>query len=486
MQEKSADSWGTVWRLSTMLLAVLCVHLALRGSHSSGLQAAGKALHVAAAGQMPQHLLAGGAGVAGAAAPARVLAVVVGGWALPGYRSPQRYALLRRALLSYTDACEAGLDVDVVLITYEGWNTTLQAGAWDPTHLWCERTMAQLNVSVVLFQHEKLPPGTFGTAGTLAFQHRRLFLAARDAYDLFVVQEDDMAIRPHHLLYYLRWSERFLGTDFVPSFVQFEVPPPSAAAAETGGRAAAQGAEEAQPWRRDSSSMRLEAFIKSLTLLRWRGRPYLARLHNCCFHMLTRAQLAAATANASAWLGYLHEIKGEFNPQITTAAWLEPRARFLLPLEDLHLALVHHGTNRYSTSYEAKAANISGLYNLLTFGEVVHLLATCEPALEGPHLAARVARHDTPRIAASADCGACLSAGPDAAVRLLATKPWAAQTARPGNSSSSGGGGAGSGEGSGRNGSRAGRAELRVKVRCLKRQDIKWRNYKGAGGFPKD
>ena len=159
-----------------------------------------------------------------ASAPAalRVLAVITGAWALPDYDTPVRYRYLAHQLQRYAAACDLGYDVSVVLATYEPWNHT---GKVDLTQPLCARTMSSVPVRVALFKQEPIPSGCFGAAGTLAFQHRRIFLEERANFDLFLSQEDDIALEPYHLSYFVRWSSFFEGTDFYPGFAQFEVAP---------------------------------------------------------------------------------------------------------------------------------------------------------------------------------------------------------------------------------------------------------------------
>ena len=48
----------------------------------------------------------------------------------------------------------------VVVMTYEGWNST---GVLDLSQYFCTRIMASIKVSISLFKREPLPKGTFGT-----------------------------------------------------------------------------------------------------------------------------------------------------------------------------------------------------------------------------------------------------------------------------------------------------------------------------------
>ena len=98
-------------------------------------------------------------------------------------------------------------------MAYEGWNWSSRV---DPARHFCLRTLSSINITASLQPFQPLPSGTYGTNGTLAFKHRLVFLREQANYDLFVCQEDDAVVAPHHLSYFLRWSAWFNGTDFYP------------------------------------------------------------------------------------------------------------------------------------------------------------------------------------------------------------------------------------------------------------------------------
>jgi hypothetical protein len=50
-----------------------------------------------------------------------------------------------------------------------------------------------------------VPNGAFGTGGTLASKHRKIFTSMISRhYDLFVNQEDDIIIKPHNFRYFMQ------------------------------------------------------------------------------------------------------------------------------------------------------------------------------------------------------------------------------------------------------------------------------------------
>ena len=308
--------------------------------------------------------------------------------------SGNRYRYLHDQLRRYTEACELGYDVHVVLSTYAPWNYT---GVLDMGAHFCSRTMSTLPVTVRENEFEPLPNGTFGTLGTLAFKHRLVFLEEQRNYDLFISQEDDVAVEPHHLSYFLRWAAVLEGTDFYPGFSHFELL-----------QWDKQGNRISSGSLNTISSSRVA--VDRLTwnhLYRINGinQTYFLSLAapNCCLYMLTQSMLMKATSRAD-WLGSLHTHKGEFNPYFGTAVWLTPFYRIVIPVSEVQHSLFHHLPDKY-------AKNIS-----VSFGEVVRALDTCLGANTFPHSWVDSADAQT-KISYDGNCPKCLGSG--GAARML-------------------------------------------------------------------
>lgn len=288
----------------------------------------------------------------------RVLAVITGGWGSASpernahFNTPKRLSYLQGQLQKYAQACELGYDVDVVVSTYAPWNHT---GIIDMSNHFCSRIMRSLPVKVVLWPVEPIPAGAFAAEGTLAFKHRLIFQAERDNYDLFVTQEDDIAIEPHHLSYHLKWSEFFLGTNYYPGSQFFEI----------------------TPWDKDTGGVPVGPLspVPSSRVTVWRlSHHHLYRIKNvdfispisinCCFYMLTQSQLFSATSRAD-WLQSVHTVTGEFNAYFGTNRWLSGRYRVAIPVEEIHNAIAHHLPHNYVSSVQ------------ITFGELIHTLSKC-------------------------------------------------------------------------------------------------------------
>lgn len=301
----------------------------------------------------------------------RVLAVINGGWSEAQYATPQRMALLHDQLLRYVYACEEGYDVHVLLLTYEGWRADESV---DMSRYFCSRRASSFRVTVQLFPMEPLPPGTHGTLGTLAFQHRAIFQRDVHLYDLFLVQEDDVAVLPSHLDYFLRWTAVFKGTEFYPGLLFYELAPwlvPTLG----DGSAVLPGNNVSDKhafldWRlNDAYLLRGPADHQLLSL--WSS--------SCCAYMLTQAQLMRAVAQPS-WMGALHTFSGEFNPYFGSARWMHRDYKVVVPAGDLRRAMLWHEPNKYILSeWRAAGTDTASAKRLgrITLAEAEAVLAPC-------------------------------------------------------------------------------------------------------------
>ena len=299
--------------------------------------------------------------------PTRVLACITVGYAFAEYATAERYAMLQRQLRSYAEACEAGYEVDVILVSNEGWDPT--SAPIDLGATVCQRSGRSLSVRVERFPLRSLPPGTHGTHGDLAFQHRAIFAREAGRYDLYVCQEDDVALQGAHLAYFARAARAFEGTDYMPGFVTYEVAPWAESEEEALLPAAnASAAPGEDPWRATAAS-------PSAVILDWRladacvlddlGTQLAAAWSSsCCAYVLTAAQLARALREApGGWLTALSHAStsGEFNPRFGSARWLHALWEVVVPLGELTRgALLWHSTNRYVRELQARMAGAGG------------------------------------------------------------------------------------------------------------------------------
>jgi hypothetical protein len=112
---------------------------------------------------------------------------------------------LGRLLDEYVGLCEAGFDVDVVLLnsrTKQEWDQTTLVKSFGSRYL-CHRVNAPIGLQSV----------SYSNAGTsLVARNRDILKTNADDYDLFVYQDDDILLTPSHVLTYVNETielERF-------------------------------------------------------------------------------------------------------------------------------------------------------------------------------------------------------------------------------------------------------------------------------------
>jgi len=265
----------------------------------------------------------------------RVLAVINGAWSLENWSAPVRLRYLASQLHRYVAACEEGFEIHVALVTYEGWNYT---GAWNDRDYVCLRRSELLAIGVYMYPFEPLPKGTFGTAGTLAFQHRKLFLRKRALYDTFICQEDDVAVNVGHIKYFLHWAGVFKGTNLYPGFYDSEVMHTSEPVVHRRNKAQSE-TTVALDWRfKNGQLFKWFNMIFFKSFFRASGRAY----------FLT-AEMLARFCHSRSWLTQLRNYRGEFNPFFGSAAWMEDTFHVVIPLDDFIRAQVHHLSEKYVT-----------------------------------------------------------------------------------------------------------------------------------------
>ena len=263
----------------------------------------------------------------------RVLAVINGAWSLENWSAPVRIRYLKSQLHRYVAACEEGFEVHVALLTYKGWNYT---GVWNDRDYVCLRRGELLVIGVYMYPFEPLPKGTFGTAGTLAFQHRKLFLRKRALYDIFICQEDDVAVNVGHIKYFLHWANFFNGTNFYPGFYDSEILYRSKEMMHN------------KSFNQDSIEISLDWRLKRGQLFKMYETVFFQPSSGASgrIYFLTSKMLARFCQSHS-WLTQLHMVKGEFNPFFGSARWMEDSFKIVIPVYDVIRAQVHHLPEKY-------------------------------------------------------------------------------------------------------------------------------------------
>jgi hypothetical protein len=327
----------------------------------------------------------------------KILAAITIAWCFDPWDTPDRHAILARQLQHYLNACELCYDIHVALISHESLNLT---GKLDIHQFFCSRISSNLPVQVSLYPVGKLPKGTHGTASNLAFLHRKLFLAEKDNFDLFISQEDDAAIMNHHISYFLRWSSRFRGTNYYPGFTYYEQMPPLS----KGDRA-------------DSSNVIVsDVFVdwtvKNVNIWLMDSIPLLStRSTSGYIYMLMNNMLASAISKVD-WLNESSAI-GEFNPYFNSPRWLSPHFRIVTPLTDIHQSLFHHTPNKYVSPKVEE----DHLFRMPAYGELAHALQNCG---NFSFQLQKAARGNTWDLSANIDCRVCLKRKGGAVTMIIA------------------------------------------------------------------
>lgn len=342
----------------------------------------------------------------------RLLAAINGVWdVLNDQRG--KVELLKVVLQGYRHICESGFEVHVVLLTYDApWAKGVTVPS--ASDLMCERLGAAVPVALLRHKNEPLPPGAFGTGGTLASKHRRLFserLAA--GYDLFLVHEDDIIVKPHHIGYFAHWAHGpARDPAFHPGFVLFEVLNKQLNRAPLSSR----------------PSLMLFSGGKSFLLTRDReGHSwYRDKWHGTPMFMLTQAQVVNLTAqgwelpenSVATNTSGVNVTHWEYNVWFNTW-WLRENLFVGVPVRDLGRALLHHATNKYvkGAGYGLNSFQLQEVVHMCTgdprpehFGHFAHFYNSTGFAVEF-----------TPN--ASSPCRACMDQGLMADVTITDFKP---------------------------------------------------------------
>lgn len=271
----------------------------------------------------------------------RVLAAVTGIWdyhkANSEYKQ-QRKSYLDQILQNYRHACEHGYEVHVVLTTYESDNETLESSLPSPSSLFCDRLDRSLSVAVQRYPFEPLPNNTHGTAGTLAAKHRSLFAdLAKVEYDCFIVQEDDLMVKSHHIDYFMRWSKETLETGLYPAFTTYEVPSSVFSRKDLASR------HSGLVWR---GGVNTRIFSNNGTL--WTEDLW----NPPVMHMLTREMLHHFLE-----LGYHDPLSRHYAPPQTepvefnpwyNIGWIRAFYKPVVPVAGYAASLLHHAANKYT------------------------------------------------------------------------------------------------------------------------------------------
>lgn len=231
-------------------------------------------------------------------------------------RCCDRVSFSYRQLRRFTELCEKGFDVDVVILTYHLWPTSHQPGK---TEYFCRRTWSDLLITFAVFD----------TDGKLAARHREVFDANIGNYDYYISQEDDIDITATNFLYFRKWEKILRNHNMVPGFKMFEIP----------------------------TSVISHTHLRVPVLIRPRAEVWLFQLNGTVFlkqstyggFYIVSNQMLSLVSNTSRWKNDKQTHPGEFNPYFQ-GTWLHKYSNVVIPVSDFDHSLVHHSANKYSNN----------------------------------------------------------------------------------------------------------------------------------------
>ena len=259
----------------------------------------------------------------------RILVVVAGLWHDKSWMAKRR-VFHRNQIQNYREMCEIGFSINITYLTYSNLNLS---STWveDLQNLLCFRDSSSLTSSMAYVKKEPLPKGYMGTSGTLQFYHRKIFFDARNEYDLFVFQEDDMLIELRNVLYFLRWS-KILKEPFVPGFAKYE----------------------SLQIRNTRGELKIEAsvgWMKNFYIFQMDGRYMLSGKYDIIvapMYMISKEILGSLPVT---WSTVLPEppqnASVEFNPYFGSGRWFGNRFKVLIPVKEFSNVLIHHQPDKY-------------------------------------------------------------------------------------------------------------------------------------------
>lgn len=261
----------------------------------------------------------------------RVLVSITGAWGFPEYSTVERFWMLRRQLTSYATLCEMGHYVEVFLTTYDNVNLDIL----NNLDCLCSRTGASVPLYLHTVKMEPLPNSTFGTRGTLAFQHRKLFAKHSERFDIFVTQEDDTLVLPKNILYFHQWTSKFKGTLYHPAFLFYEVGKAKTFTTQT--------AEWVLP------SFLVDFRIRDIFIVRSKeGVLVSTKYIQPLLYMISKYDLNKYVSDPG-WQDLMSQNVtdiGEFNPYFGTPKWMSHQKQVVIPMSSIQASLVHHSSNK--------------------------------------------------------------------------------------------------------------------------------------------
>jgi hypothetical protein len=167
--------------------------------------------------------------------------------------------------------------------------------------------------------------------------HRYQFLHFKNGYDLFLVQEGDIAIRVQNLDYFSKWSYHLRNTHFLPAFDSFEL--------QWHLRPNPQNQFDHMPGHMRSRT-KLQFFSYNDKVFYTTNKIYQ-------FFSIFTADMVDDLSSLASWFG---DLKMQFcEPNVYFSRdWMARHYIIVFPLYEMNSALVRHASDRYAHWQENK------------------------------------------------------------------------------------------------------------------------------------
>ncbi|WPT11428.1 hypothetical protein PSENEW3n2_00000866 [Picochlorum sp. SENEW3] len=285
----------------------------------------------------------------------RIYVAITGLWGEPEWNK-SRWGYLLDQISSYANVSCSGFRVDIALVTYEGLEgaadnitailTSPHRSFGKLSSLACDIDFpTQLNIKDESFPRQALSGKNFGTAGTLQFQHRKLFSINARHYDLFISQEDDAHVKLHHVIYFNKWRRYLRATAMYPGFGDFEGIPSRLMS----NISITPHSRLNDLYHRDQVINFVGYRSKYFDVIKYDGTLFLHFQENFMgrMYMIDRETLVELTDQDPAWDLEIDDNVGEFNPYYGSTLWMEKFFRIVVPAAEYFCSLVHHAPNKY-------------------------------------------------------------------------------------------------------------------------------------------
>ena len=249
-----------------------------------------------------------------------------------------REPTLLKQLQSYVNICNNGWEVHIIIYTgVKIWEVSELQYLWQSSMLYCDRLNRMLPVVVQYVE----------SCTSLAAKHRINFKELVNNYDLFVSQEDDMAIKLQHIRYYVKWAHILDGTEFYPGFATAEIP-----TSVTRKHFSVNHKDNPLIWRTFTSNY--DQDNKFFQVIKIKESVYLYYVKDWAPAYMITQKLLKEHVHKTYWLEDEFKTYNEYNTHFQHL-WLAWHYKFVIPYDDFWFSWIHHTPDRYiGLSYEQR------------------------------------------------------------------------------------------------------------------------------------